>query len=367
MQIQPSQPVQPVRPATDAQPTTAQTSQAAAPATAPDRLSRSSASAPQPAILNLNLLPAPADYQQAVARLQQRVAADLSLQDRSQPRDSYLRDNYQSQFVAQPEPTPKGTVIMLHGYTAGPWQYDEAVSRFAEAGYNVYAPRLPGHGFMKPDGTPTGEDMVKPWERERYDQFIDQVYREAAALGGPVQVIGLSGGGNLALQMAEKHPQITGVVAMAPYVGPNATARQVNNAVNTLARHSFLKLPRLLDLIPYNRNIRNLAQAKTPHTQGTLANAQAMFSMGTELERVKVPVKFFTTEGDLLSGPDAVKDLYPGNAGRQNGWTHFPAEAQVPHAMASPKQFQGAEAIWDQVFDTIEAGAAPKPLPGIQP
>lgn len=367
MQIQPSQPSQPAQPASATVSPAAEAPQPSPPAAAPDRLNRSHASNPQPAILNLNLLPTPADYRQAVTRLQQRVDADLSLQDRSQPRPLYLRDNYQSQFVAQPAPTPKGTVIMLHGYTAGPWQYDEAVSRFADAGYNVYAPRLPGHGLMKPDGTPTGEDMVKPWERERYDQFIDQVYREAAALGGPVQVIGLSGGGNLALQMAEKHPQITGVVALAPYVGPNAAARQVNNAINTLARHSFLKLPRLLDLVPYNRNVRNLADAKTPHTQGTLANAQAMFSVGTELERVKVPVKLFTTEGDLLSGPDAVKGLYPAQPGRQSAWTHFPAEAQVPHAMASPKQFQGAEAIWDQIFGVIEAGATPKPLPGAQP
>jgi esterase/lipase len=176
--------------------------------------------------------------------------------------------------------------------------------------------------------------------------------------------VGLSGGSHLALRMADKYPDIKGVVAMTPYIGPDERVRVVNNVLNTVAEHSFVKLPQWLDFIPYNKNIRTIPNNPIPHTQGTLANAQAMFSIGTQVDKVKVPVQFFTTAGDLLSGTDPVRRLYERSGGdSKNGWEHFEAEAKVPHAMASPKQFEGAGQIWDQVFETIEQGVQPKRKP----
>lgn len=310
-----------------------------------------------PAILNFSTLPAPAAYQQAVAKLQARVDADVALQDTHTPRKLYLRENYQSRLLTQPGPSVKGTVIMLHGYTAGPWQFEEAAQKFHDAGYQVYVPRLPGHGMMRPDGMPTGETMVAPGHEDEYETFIDNAYTEAKALGGPIHVVGLSGGGGLGLRMAEKHPDIKGMVAMAPFVGPSEGARVTNNVINEVARHSFLKLPDLLNLIPYHHNVRTAPDNPLPHTQGSLGNAQAMVSIGTQVEKISVPTQFLTTEGDLLSGAGAVEKLYERSGGDQhNGWVHFGAEAKVPHAMASPKQFKGADAIWDKVFATIEAG-----------
>lgn len=309
-----------------------------------------------PAILKFSTLPDQAHYQQAVAELQKTVDADLALQDRSVPRDLYLRQNYQTMLLTQPQASAKGTVLMLHGYTAGPWQFAEAAERFHKAGYQVYAPRLPGHGLMKPDGMPTGEKMVAPGHEDEYEKFIDTTYADVKALGGPVHVVGLSGGGGLALRMAEKHPEIKGLVAMSPFVGPNESARIANNVLNEIARHSFVNVPAVLNLIPYHHNVR-VTGADLPHTQGSLGNAQAMISLGTRVEKITVPTQFFTTEGDLLSGSEPVGKLFERSGGSQhNGWFHFNAAAKVPHAMASPRQFAGASAIWDKVFATIEEG-----------
>lgn len=322
-----------------------------------------------PAILTVPL-PSQASYDQAKARLQTRVDADLALQNRDLPRKLYLRQNYETQFLSHPQPPAKGTVIMLHGYTAGPWQFEEAAARFHQAGYNVYAPRLPGHGMMSHDGSPSGEEMVDPWNIETYEKFIDAAYQEVAALGGPVNVVGLSGGSNIALRMAEKYPQIKGVVAMAPYLGPSTLARTANNVINSLSQHSFIKLPRLLDLIPYNKNVRSAPDYATPHTQGSLGNAQAMLSVGTRVDKLKVPVQFFTTEGDALAGKGPVARLHANSAPPKaalkdvaKGWYHFPAAEKVPHAMASPKQYDGANAIWDQVFESIDGSKAARREP----
>lgn len=311
-----------------------------------------------PAMLSFSPLPDQVRYEQAVGKLEQRVAADVALQDRSVKRSLYLRPNYQSLLLTHSQPSPKGAVIMLHGYTAGPWQYAESAERIHKSGYQVFVPRLPGHGFVKPDGIPTGEKMVDPWNTEEYERFIDETFAEAAALGGPVQVIGLSGGSNLALRMAEKYPQIKGVVAMAPYIGPDNRVPVVNRVVDAVARYTPIDLPRALDFIPYNKNERFGNNPEMPHTQGSLGNAQAMLSIGTKVKKVDVPVQFITTEGDQLSGTDAVQKLYDRSGGSaKHGWYHFPAAEKVPHAMASPRQYDGADALWDQVLETLETGA----------
>jgi len=144
-----------------------------------------------PAKLDFQALPSQPAYEQAVKQLESRVDADLALQNTNKKQPLYLRQNYQSRLLTQPQPTGKGTVVLFHGYTAGPWQFKEAEELFFKAGYNVYVPRIPGHGFMKPNGTPTGEKMVDTWEVKTYDDFVAQVHADVSALGGPVQAIGL--------------------------------------------------------------------------------------------------------------------------------------------------------------------------------
>lgn len=362
MAINPNRPVTPA-----AQPSSAEPARPAAPAStqaqqrvniAPDGVvTQGVTKGDVPAILKFSTLPDQARYQQAVDKLQGRVQADLDLQDKKVPRDLYLRANYQSILLTQPTPSEKGTVIMLHGYTAGPWQFDEAAKKFHDAGYQVYAPRIPGHGMVTRDGMPSGAQMVAPGHEAEYEQFVDQVFDDAKALGGPVHVVGLSGGGGLGLRMAEQHPEIKGMVAMAPFVGPSEAARVTNNVLNGLARHTFLNLPAVLDLIPYNHNTRVSPDNPIPHTQGSLGNAQAMLSVGTKVNKITVPTQFLTTEGDLLSGAEPVAKLFQRSGGaKHDGWFHFNAAAKVPHAMASPKQFDGANAIWDRVFDAIDKG-----------
>lgn len=321
----------------------------------------------RPAILNFTALPKQEAFETAVAQAQNRVDRDLSLQNTQTERKLYLRQNYQSILKTQPEPSAKGTVIMLHGYTAGPWQYQEAADQFFDKGFNVIVPRIPGHGFMEPDGTPSGEKMVHTWDEQQYETFVDEIYQEAKALGGAVHVIGLSGGSGLALRMAEKYDAISSVSAMTPYLGPDQRVRPAIAVLEALEKHSFIPVGKLMDLKPYGTNLRIDINHPMPHTQGSINNAYASLTVGARVEKVSVPVQYFTTSGDLLSGTPAVQGLIERSGGlNSNGWFHFPAEDQVPHAMASPKQNTAvgqSERLWDMVFDMVEKGQTHTQLP----
>lgn len=318
----------------------------------------------RPAIFDFKALPDQKSYQAAVAKAQARVDQDLELQNRWTDQDLYLQDHYESILMAHPEPSAKGTVIMFHGYTAGPWQYKEAAETFYNKGYNVMVPRLPGHGFMHKNGMPTGEKMVEPWNMKEYDDFIENVYQEAKALGGAVQLVGLSGGSGIALSMAEKHPDIKGVAAMAPYLGPNKWVRPAAAVLEGLNKYTPLPVERLLDLKPYEENHR-VASKTDPvrHTEGSLANAFASLAVGARVDKVSVPVQYFTTSGDLLSGKTAVQGLIQRSGGLENnpriGWYHFKPEEKVPHAMASALENKAPgkpEEIWNIIADVIDNG-----------
>lgn len=320
-----------------------------------------------PGVLSFSTLPSQEKYQQAVNSLQSRVQADLNLQDLKQPRDLYLRQNYQPILMTHPQPSPKGTVILFHGYTAGPWQFKEQAEAFFKAGYNVYVPRIPGHGLMKPDGTPTGEKMVDTWNMREYEHFVQEVHDEVKALGGPMQVVGLSGGSNLAIRMGERYDDLKSVIAMAPYLGPDERIRPVSKVMQTLERVSPLKVGRLLDFKNYNQNKKVALDHPMPHTQGTLNNAYAMLNVGVNVDKVKSPMQLITTEQDLLAGTGAVEGLYQrsGGAGK-NAWFHYQAKDKVPHAMASRQQNTEpgqVDHLWQMIYKVIDQGELSERLP----
>lgn len=92
-------------------------------------------------------------------------------------------------------PEPRGTALLIHGAWQGAWVWGSQRAALETAGWRARALDLPGNGA---DGRAPGEV-----------RFADHVAHAAAALGaaeGPVAVIAHSGGGVLATQLAEDHP-----------------------------------------------------------------------------------------------------------------------------------------------------------------
>lgn len=81
----------------------------------------------------------------------------------------------------------------------------------------------------------SGARLPDSKHRDRWESFIDKTFDQGAGLLAPVYAVGLSGGGNVALRMAEKHPEVQGVVAMAPFVGGNPVKGLIFPMINLLS------------------------------------------------------------------------------------------------------------------------------------
>jgi esterase/lipase len=295
-------------------------------------------------------------FQDAVARLRAQVRHEQQLQHTPGPDGLRLQPHSETIFKPQDGPQARGTVLMFHGYTAGPWQYEELADKFHRAGYHVLAPRMPGHGCVNPDGRPTGKLLPDNCREHEWDQFIDQTVESARGLGAPLYAVGLSGGGNVALRLGEKYPETRGVAALAPYLGADLPKGLVFRLVDALDCVTFGAVGLLLDRIPFQKN-EIVPGDRTPHTQGSLGQAKVMRHVGQDVKQVRCPVQLFSTHGDVLSGTRQDERLFERLGRYPRAWHHFGPEEKVPHAMVSPKEAPAhAEKVQEMIFNFIDKG-----------
>lgn len=105
-------------------------------------------------------------------------------------------------------------MLVLHGFTGDPSSVRGLAEALAAAGHAVELPRLPGHGTSV-------EDMV-PTRWEDWSGEAEAALRRLSARPGvrQVAVAGLSMGGTLALWLAERHPEVVGLVLVNPLAAP---------------------------------------------------------------------------------------------------------------------------------------------------
>ena len=117
---------------------------------------------------------------------------------------------------AEPFSAPGGPdgVLVVHGYTGSPGSLRHLAETFAEAGYAVELPLLPGHGTAVSDLVPT---RFEDWVR-----VADATYVDLAARSRRVIVAGLSMGGSVATWLCRQHPEIAGLLVVNPLIDPPA-------------------------------------------------------------------------------------------------------------------------------------------------
>jgi pimeloyl-ACP methyl ester carboxylesterase len=123
-----------------------------------------------------------------------------------------IRLEFEFKSPKRPAPiTPKGTILLLHGYmmskeTMLHWALD-----LAEAGYRAILVDLRGHGQS------TGQ-WITYGAREADDltQVLDDLERRGA-LAGKLGVLGTSYGASVALQLASRDERIEAIVGLQPF------------------------------------------------------------------------------------------------------------------------------------------------------
>lgn len=245
------------------------------------------------------------------------------------------------------------SVILLHGLTNCPKQFEKLGGQFFDMGYNVLVPRMPLHGMAdRMNGNLvnlTAGELVA---------FTEESLAIAQGLGDRVSVIGLSGGGVLAAWLAQFCKDIEAAVIISPSLG----LYRSNVLLNPTFTKLFLRLPNIYNLrtpanlliAPPYVQIKNSSRAAAQYFRLGLAVFRAARRQGPACQRIAV----VSNASDLVVNMGLVKRLAQLWQARSAGMVaayEFPLAARLPHDLIDPnaKTDHSAE-VYPVLLDLIE-------------
>jgi alpha-beta hydrolase superfamily lysophospholipase len=225
----------------------------------------------------------------------------------------FVRD-WNRSFILEPVGPPRGVVVLLHGLTDSPYSLRHVAQLYQARGWTAVAIRMPGHGTA-PAGLANAE-----WPD--WAAATRLAMREAArrANGGPIELIGYSNGGALAVQYAlaaARDPALAKprrVILLSPMIGLTEFARFSGVAGWPAIVPAFAKAA-WLDIVPeynpfkYNSFPVNAARESfrlTAALQASIAEAVADGS----IKRLPPILTFQSLVDSTVSTPAVVTELY---------------------------------------------------------
>lgn len=184
-------------------------------------------------------------------------------------------------------------VLLIHGFTGSPQSMKPLGSYLGDKGLSVRGVRLPGHGTTWQDlNSRTADEWIAT---------VDEALDEMVASHDEVFVVGLSGGGTLALDRAAHRPgDVAGVVSLAGFVDSKDPLR----FVAPLAKRIIKSLPGLGNDI-CDPDSRELCYDRLPTSA---AHAMLRLAQATRaaLPRITAPILVMHSHNDHT--------VHPGNA-----------------------------------------------------
>jgi len=175
-------------------------------------------------------------------------------------------------------------VLVIHGITSTTSSMKFLVDQFTEVGFNVELPGLTGHGTKWLD-----------MNSLKYTDWIDDLEEALVKLRqrcSKIFLCGLSLGGGLALFIAGKHPELSGVILInhaAKFTNPKfwfvPIMRKIVKSVPAVA--SDIKDP----------NSKEIAYDRTP-TNGVYEMLQMLKEVKKILHDIKLPILIFKSKED---------------------------------------------------------------------
>ena len=244
--------------------------------------------------------------------------------------------------------TVRGVVLMLHGWSAGPWQFIPLAETMSQAGLHCYAARLPGHGACLQDGSEDPSLLPRGAQAALYGEAAEAAYQRVAALALgqdiPLYVFGFSLGGAVALDLVRLHPKhIARLILAAPMLRPRGmNARLTFRMVRGLG---LVGGRRWFDRIPFSWGPRPAAGPndwvrpghwtfRMGHLFAAMTYARGVFN---STKKVAVPTQLFLSDTDDKSDPDTIVRLLRNSRVEYHTW-RFGRGLKVPHAMLTPEE-----------------------------
>jgi carboxylesterase len=244
------------------------------------------------------------------------------------------------------------SLVLLHGFTNCPQQFDALGKHFHELGWNVLIPRYPRHGYS--------DRLTTSIAELRADMLIAVANRAGeagAALGQRLTVAGLSLGGVLTAHLAESSESIERAVLIAPMFG-----------LRPIPRRGLAALARLANVLPnfyiwWDRALKDKVGPQHGYPRFATRAYVALLEAGTgafKAARTSAP-----KAGSIAVITNAAEprldnrftyqlvELWRAH-GAQVSTFEFPASEHLPHDLIDPANpQQNTERVYPVVIDTI--------------
>jgi pimeloyl-ACP methyl ester carboxylesterase len=199
--------------------------------------------------------------------------------------------------------SPRGTVLLLHGYGVAQFSMVPWAFRLAEAGWCCVLVDLRGHGKS------TGRQIyfgIK--ETQDMSQLLDILARDKK-LAGPVAAVGESYGAVLALRWKAVEPRVCSVVAIAPYASLSNTVMNIRQQYagwvpKVMAKAGLKQLPAILH-VPARELDTTTVMTRTPVKALFVAGGEDKITPVKEVEYLR---SLASPGSELIVVPDATHE-----------------------------------------------------------
>jgi carboxylesterase len=187
---------------------------------------------------------------------------------------------------------PNG-VLLLHGFTGNPTSMRPLAEAFADSGFSVDLPRLPGHGTAVDDLAAT---CWRDWAAA-----ADEAYTSLAARCDRTIVAGLSMGGTLCLWLALQHPDVGAAVLVNPLA--EAPAESFIEMMRQVLASGTDRIPGIGSDIAQPGAVESAYDA-TP-VAPLLSLFEAVGEIAPRLPEIHCPVLLFSSRTDHVVPPSS--------------------------------------------------------------
>ena len=230
-------------------------------------------------------------------------------------RNDGVTNNNNLPLLLEPEQPSGRGILLIHGFSASPWEMHALAEFLYQRGNTVFVVRLPGHGTSP-------SDLISR-SAEEWLVAVERGYQLLAERNLSIIGIGQSTGSLLLLRLSLSR-DFTAMVLLSPFL----------RLKHRLARFAGI----LHYLIPYNH--RPLAEQEQPYyyqerpLKGIHQINRLRHQVKAVLHRVSPPVLVLAAEGDETIAPGTSLDLFQRLGSSQKEFHIYGPE--VPHVLTTP-------------------------------
>jgi len=296
-------------------------------------------------------------YDDALRRIQ-----DIQSRERDNP---HINPACYTRLLTHDQETERA-IVLLHGFTSCPEQFAQLGEAFYQKGYNVYIPRMPGHGYYQRSG-----EALKNRTPEEMLTFASESADIGRGLGAGLTVSGLSGGGSLAVWLAQERGDIDLAAPISPFLGigfiPSALNRPLANLANRLP--DFFQW---WDPVHKANNPLTASYAYTRYPVHALDNFLIIgFSTKHSAKRTAPAagqIIMVTNASDRSVNNDInqrMVSIWQGQSGAKVHHYQFPKDLDLPHDLITPtRKGSRIDLVYPKLVELL--GAAKKSTGAVQ-